>query len=84
MALKHTAQYHRGIPDRIILLPNGITIFVELKSTGKKPTALQLHAIKKLLSLGFACFIIDSTKKLEEFLTIIDNAYDLHPARIPE
>lgn len=77
MALKHTAQYHRGIPDRIVLLPNGVTVFVELKSTGKKPTALQLHAIKKLLGLGFPCFIIDSTEKLVSLLEFLDKVYAL-------
>lgn len=72
MALKHTAQYHRGIPDRIILLPNGVTVFVELKTTGKKPTALQMHAMKKLMSLGFPCYVVDSTEKLNELLKFID------------
>lgn len=75
MAIKHTAQFHRGMPDRIILLPNGVTIFVELKSTGKKPTALQLHAMEKLRSLGFPCFVVDSTPALENVLKIIDTAY---------
>lgn len=75
MALKHTAQYHRGIPDRIVLLPNGVTVFVELKSTGKKPTALQAHAMQKLLDLGFACFVVDSTESLESVLDTIDRAY---------
>lgn len=77
IALKHTAQYHRGMPDRIILLPNGVTIFIELKTTGKKPTALQLHAMQKLLNLGFACFVVDSTETLNHLLTKIDKAYGI-------
>lgn len=75
LALKHTAQYHRGIPDRIVLLPNGVTVFVELKTTGKKPTALQLHAMKRLMDLGFPCFVVDSTESLEKVLNYIDKAY---------
>lgn len=84
IALKHTAQYHRGIPDRIILLPNGLIVFVELKSTGKKPTPLQIRAMEKLTALGFRCFVIDSTERLNELLTFIDKANDLQTARIPE
>lgn len=72
MALKYTSQFHRGIPDRIILLPGGVTIFVELKSTGQKPTKLQEHAIKQLHGLGFITDVIDTTEKLERLLQFID------------
>ena len=73
MALKYTSQYHRGIPDRVILMPYGRIYFVELKSTGKKPTKLQAHAIDEINSLGFPAWIIDSTPELERLLLCIDN-----------
>lgn len=73
MALKYTSQYHRGIPDRIVLLPGSTTIFVELKSTGKKPTKLQEHAMKKLVEMGHAVIVIDNTNDLEWLLEFIDN-----------
>ena len=73
MALKYTSQYHRGIPDRICLLPGGVTIFVELKSTGQKPTKLQQHAIAKLSGLGFWCAVISRTETLEKLLEFIDS-----------
>lgn len=73
MALKYTSQYHRGIPDRICLLPGGLSIFVELKSTGKKPTKLQQHAIAQLANLGFWCAIVSSTTTLEKLLQFIDS-----------
>ena len=72
MALKYTSQYHRGIPDRICLLPGGLSIFVELKSTGKKPTKLQLHAMGRLDAMGHPNTVIDSTEKLETLLDILD------------
>ena len=74
MALKYTSQFHRGIPDRIILLPFGMIGFVELKSTGKTPTKLQAHAMLKLHKLGFDTFVIDCTEKLEDFLKIVDES----------
>ena len=74
MALKYTSQFHRGIPDRICLLPGGVTIFVEMKSTGQKPTKLQDHAMKQLEKLGFSTRVIDSTESLDRLLWILDSA----------
>lgn len=73
MALKYTSQFHRGIPDRICLLPGGVTIFVELKSTGQRPTKLQQHAIAKLSELGFWCAVISRTETLDKLLEFIDS-----------
>lgn len=72
MALKYTSQHHRGIPDRIILMPFGRIYFVELKSTGKKPTALQRHALKSLTSMGYFATVIDNSQDLEALLLTID------------
>jgi hypothetical protein len=72
MALKYTSQYHRGIPDRICLLPGGLSVFVELKSTGKKPTKLQQYAMEQLDRMGHPNCVVDSTEKLEELLQILD------------
>ena len=79
MALKYTSQFHRGIPDRIVLLPGGHTIFVELKSTGQKPTKLQMHAIRKLIKMGHRVEIIDRTGLLELFLARVDEIIKSRP-----
>ena len=79
MALKYTSQFHRGIPDRICLFPCGILTFVEMKSTGKKPTKLQEHAMRKLSSMGFDCLVIDSTQKLDEYLANVDATIEMLP-----
>lgn len=71
MALKLSAQLHRGLPDRLILLPGGRMYFAEIKTTGKKPTKLQIHCHEMLRALGFEVFVIDSTASLEEALTTI-------------
>jgi Holliday junction resolvase len=72
MALKYTSQFHRGIPDRICLLPGGLSVFVELKSTGKKPTKLQQYAMDRLDAMGHPTCVVDRTEKLEELLKILD------------
>lgn len=71
MAVKHTAQYHRGVPDRIVLMPHGLTYFAELKSTGRKPTDLQKSTIEELRGLGFPAVVIDSTDGLNAFLSLL-------------
>ena len=72
LALKNTSQFHRGMPDRIVLLPYHTMAFVEMKSTGERPTALQQTTIGKLWNLGFTCYLIDSTVALENFLMKMD------------
>lgn len=73
LCLKYTSQFHRGIPDRIVLMPGGFTAFAEMKSTGERPTPIQARAIERLRRLGFPVFVIDSTGRLDVFLAMIDN-----------
>jgi hypothetical protein len=72
MAIKLTSQFHRGLPDRMVLLPYRTIAFVELKSTGRKRTALQEVAATQLEALGFRVFVIDSTEGLMEFFYKMD------------
>lgn len=72
IALKLTSQFHRGMPDRLVLLPYKTICFVELKSTGKKPERLQNTAMMKLSTLGFRSYVIDSTEKLDDFFARMD------------
>ena len=72
MALKLSSQMHRGLPDRMVLMPYSLEYFVELKSKGKKPTDLQKHCHNQLRSLGFFVAIIDSDEALQNFLSVVD------------
>lgn len=68
LALKFGTTYHTGMPDRIVLMPGGKANFVELKSTGKKPTTLQVKSLELLTDLGFKAVVIDSQESLAQFL----------------
>lgn len=72
VAVKLTSQFHRGLPDRLVLLPYHTIAFVEMKSTGEKPTALQVAAHEKLRQMRFTVRVIDSTETLDAFLASID------------
>jgi hypothetical protein len=57
-----------GLPDRIVLMPEGVIRFVELKSTGKKPSPRQTIVHNQLRQLGFAVDVIDTEQQLQQFI----------------
>lgn len=57
-----------GLPDRMVLIPGGVVRFVELKSTGKKPSPRQLIVHNQLRQLGFTVAVIDTELQLQQFL----------------
>lgn len=76
IAVKNTSQFHRGLPDRIVLLPYHTFAFVELKSTGEKSTALQSAVQGKLWQMGYTVYIVDSSGALDAFLAKMDRRLD--------
>ena len=48
LCFKFVSPSHRGVPDRLLIFPNGLVAFVELKAPGKSPTALQMTVIKQM------------------------------------
>lgn len=71
-AYKFVSPGNSGVPDRLVCLPGGRVVFVELKAPGKKPTALQLLQHEKLRALGFLVFVVDSKTGVDEFIQIAD------------
>ena len=73
IALKFVSPSFAGMPDRLVLLPDGVCAFVELKAPGKAPRPLQVSRHKMLRSLGFKVYVIDSVEQiggmLHELLT---------------
>ena len=70
IAYKFTSPGNSWVPDRLCLLPNGKIFFVELKSPGKKPRALQVNQITKITKLGQRVYVVDSKEKVDEVLEI--------------
>lgn len=58
-----------GVPDRIVIAPNGHIFFVELKSEGRTSTALQKHRQNELRALGCTVYTdIDTKAKVREMI----------------
>lgn len=68
MCPKLTSPGTDGMPDRIVLLPQGRMSFVEVKAPGKKPRPLQVHRHEELRNLGFPVFVLDSLDQIKEIL----------------
>lgn len=73
IAYKFTSPGHIGMPDRIVILPNGKIGFVEVKKPGYGILSkVQENIIKKLMFLGCKCFILDDPNRIEEILDNIE------------
>lgn len=64
IALKLVCPAFAGMPDRLILLPDGRIGFAELKASGKKPRPLQLSRHRLLRELGYQVYIIDDPEQI--------------------
>jgi hypothetical protein len=64
-----------GVADIIILLPQGKTVFVEMKNPNGKgvQSKHQKEFEEKVKSLGFEYYIWDSWKQVDEFVEKIKN-----------
>ena len=68
LALKWVSPGYVGVPDRIVLLPNGKTFFAECKDTDGRLSPIQAKRIRKLESLGAKVFVVNSKEQIDEML----------------
>lgn len=66
--LKLLSAHITGLPDRLCLLPGGRILFVELKTTGKKPRKIQIFVHNKLRALGFRVEVVDTSEQIERLI----------------
>lgn len=68
IAFKWVSPGNSGVPDRIVIVPGGRVVFVELKAPGKKPTALQHVQQERLRALGCDVRVIDSREGVDALI----------------
>lgn len=71
MCIKLLCDQLSGLPDRMCLFPGHKIIFVELKTTGKKPRRIQVFMHNKLRALGFRVEVIDTVEGVNDFINEI-------------
>lgn len=74
LAMKFVSPGLVGVPDRIVILPQGKLGFVELKAPGEKPRKIQVRRIERLKKLGFLVYVLDDKEKIGEILDDIQGA----------
>ncbi len=68
LCIKFPPLFFRGFPDRIVLLPGGVIVFVETKALGEKPRPIQKKVHTRLRGLGFRVEVLDSYKSIDNFI----------------
>lgn len=74
--MKFVSPGNDGVPDRIVVLPGGSVIFIELKATTGKLMANQRVQISRLRKQGVIVFVL--TGKLDAKLFVEDMERAIH------
>ena len=67
-APKWVSPGNRGVPDRIVILPAGQTVYVEMKAPSEPLEPLQKKWAKTLRQLGHKVYKIDSEADIHRFI----------------
>ena len=59
---------HVGAPDRRVMLPNRMPIWIELKAPGKKPEPHQVREHNRMRKLGELVEVIDSYEAVDNLI----------------
>jgi hypothetical protein len=63
LCLKQDAAVYKGIPDRLIICPNGRMFFVELKDKDGVVAEIQHHWLNKLRNMGVDAYVVNDFEK---------------------
>lgn len=74
ISFKFISPGNAGVPDRIVILPNGRVVFAELKTDKGKLTKLQEVQIKKISDLGADARVLRGIEGVKEFINEIQSA----------
>ena len=77
VCLKYSNPGVVGYPDRVVLLPDGFTVWVELKSKGKQPNKVQQLRIKQLRDMGHNVAVVNGKDQVDLLLQAADFVKDL-------
>lgn len=69
LVYKFTSPQRRSVPDRLLLLPGGLTVFIEFKRPGGKLTPGQERERDRIRGQGHLWFLVDD---INEGKTVID------------
>lgn len=68
LAPKWTSPGNAGVLDRIVILPNGQTVYVEMKAPGKPLRPLQARWGRLLTERKHRWYVLDSKESIMDFI----------------
>lgn len=71
MCIKLLSFHIIGLPDRLCIFPRAKIAFVETKTTGEKPRAIQVFMHNKIRAMGFRVEVIDTIEQVIDFVNDI-------------
>lgn len=71
LCLKYSNPNMVGYPDRLLVLPGGGVVWVELKSKGRKPTKIQQIRMSELTGMGHLVEVIDNKADIDKLIKTI-------------
>lgn len=84
-AFKFVSPGAVGVPDRIVVLPGGITCFVEVKAPGEKPRPVQRAVLRKLYRMGARVAVVDNEVSARNLIDMMRRRRDeIFSARLSE
>lgn len=66
--VKLTSPANAGMPDRLVLWPEGKVNFVELKRPGGKARPLQVVQMERLEDMGFTALVISTREEVDAYI----------------
>lgn len=76
LALKFVSPSYSGMPDRLVLLPDGKMAFVKVKAPGLRPRPIQVKRHEMLRRLGFRVYVLDAMEGIPGLLQQIAEGGD--------
>lgn len=70
ICLKYNNPGMVGYPDRVCLLPEGLTLWVELKGKDGRLKVIQQKRIDQIARIGHAVFVCDSKAAVDRMLDL--------------
>lgn len=68
IAEKFSSPGRRHVPDRLVLWPERMPHFIELKAPGKNPTPGQLRDHARRRAMGLIVRVLDSIEAVDKYL----------------
>lgn len=68
MCVKVTPVSHSGIPDRLVLLPDGRSLWVELKRPGGEVKPHQVERHRRMAAINHPVVVLSSCDEVDDWI----------------